>query len=140
MILVAVTLGRWLEATGKHKASQSLQSLQQLLPDTVRRIQETGEQTVSLDEIKAGDVLRVLGGERIPVDGRLERRSAVVDEQLMTGEVKPRQKEVGEDLYGGTLNLDHELYLRATAGPTEGTIQRIIELFNALHPNSRAEN
>ncbi len=130
MILVAVTLGRWLEATGKLKASQALQSLQRLLPETARHLGTGREIVIPLDDVQVSDLLRVLPGERIPVDGVIERQSATIDEQIVTGESQPVFKQPGDTAYGGTLNLECELVLRVTATAKEGTIQRLIEAVN----------
>lgn len=127
MVLVAVTLGRWLEATGKLKTTQALNSLERLLPETICRIVGGRQQSVSLDEVAVGDLVRVLPGERIPVDGVVKRNSAAVDEQIVTGESQPTVKEAGDQVTGGTLNLDGELVIRVGALPREGTLQRLIE-------------
>ena len=69
MVLVAVTIGRWLEATGKRQTTDLLRGLQKLLPDQVRLLVNGKEQLVPLAEVKVGDLFRVLPGERIAVDG-----------------------------------------------------------------------
>ncbi|MDA0659717.1 MAG: cation-translocating P-type ATPase [Planctomycetota bacterium] len=127
VILVFVTLGRWLEATGKLRATLALQSLLTLLPDTVRHICSTGEIVKPLADTTKGDLLRVLAGERVPVDGTVERHAGTLDEQFVTGESLPRTREVGENVYGGTLNLDADLYVRASGTANEGTVQRIVD-------------
>ena len=87
------TLGRWLEATGKRKANAALDALTKLLPDQVRRIRDGQEQLVPGEEIQVDDRLRVLPGERFPVDGRVVRHRGLVDEQVSTGESRPVLKE-----------------------------------------------
>lgn len=130
MILVAVTLGKWLEATAKQKATQALRSLRQLLPDTVRR-QATGshetEAVIPIDAAQAGDTLRVLAGERIPVDGIVASPNCTVDEQVITGESIPQTKTQGQSIFGGSLNLNSELYLRATSCAATGAIARLMQ-------------
>ena len=86
VILVMTTLGRWLEATGKRKANAALDALTKLLPDRVRRIRDGQEQMVPSEEIQIDDRVRVLPGERFPVDGRVVRHRGLVDEQVLTGE------------------------------------------------------
>ena len=105
MVLVAVTLGRWLEATGKLKTTQALRSLEKLLPDKICRLVDGRQESALLDEITVGDVVRVLPGERIPVDGIVQRNSASVDEQIVTGESQPSIKEVGDRVTGGDAEL-----------------------------------
>lgn len=128
MVLVLVTLGRWLEATGKLRTTAALEALHQLLPDTVRRVEAMGEAIVPLDEIRPGDLLRVLPGERIPCDGILRSNGASVDEQVLTGESLPAEKAHGDILFGGTLNLDGNLLLEATAISEDGALARMIAL------------
>ena len=103
VILVMTTLGRWLEATGRLKASSALDALSKLLPDEVLRIDPgtEGQQLVPLAQIAVGDLLRVLPGQRFPADGQVERNSALVDEQVLTGESRPTLKEPGRRFWAG---------------------------------------
>ena len=130
MILVMTTLGRWLEVTGRLKASAALDALARLLPEQVRRIGRGGEpeQLIPLEQVAVGDRLRVLPGERFPADGRVERNAALVDEQVLTGESRPVLKEQGSRILGGTLNLDGDLVVEVTAVGAEGTLARLVEL------------
>ena len=73
MVLVAVALGRWMEAEGKRRTTEALRDLRSLLPDAVRRIGEGGEVSTPRAEIRVGDRVRVLAGERIAVDGLIEQ-------------------------------------------------------------------
>jgi heavy metal translocating P-type ATPase len=125
-VLVAVTLGRWLEAIGKQRTVDSLKSLAKLLPDRVRVSTSDGEDWRDLNNVQPNDILRVLAGERIPLDGVVVERPAFVDEQLITGESQPALKRPGEAVHGGSLNLEGELVLRVTAAASEGTLRRLI--------------
>jgi heavy metal translocating P-type ATPase len=125
-ILVAVTLGRWLEATGKLKTTAALRGLQQLLPDTVRLLKDEGEHLVSATQLEAGDRFRVLPGERIAADGEIVRHDAAIDEQAVTGESLPVVRRPGERVISGTLVLDGPLEIRALAPAGEGTLARVI--------------
>lgn len=132
VILVAVTLGRWLEATGKRKTLETLRNLERLLPRTVRRLVSAADadsttEEIELAEVQVDDVIRVLPGERIPVDGVVRVGRASVDEQLISGESVPLTKEAGDVVFGGTLNLDGDLWIRVTAVPSSGTLQRLVE-------------
>jgi heavy metal translocating P-type ATPase len=132
MVLVLVTLGRWLEATGRLKAGAAIEALHRLLPETVRRLRPGGdgadEDIIPLEQLGVGDRLRVLAGERIPCDGVLLGHAATVDEQVLTGESRPAVKEPGDRVLGGALNLDGVLLLEATAPPRGGALARLIEL------------
>lgn len=126
VVLTLVTLGRWLEATGKLKTTESLNALERLLPDFVRV--RRGERWIELPlaELAPGDVARVLPGERIPTDGRVSNTVVSVDEQLLTGESRPSIKEPGDELLGGSLNLDGDLWMEVTAPASAGTLARLI--------------
>lgn len=127
IILVMVTLGRWLEATGRLKAGAALDELQKLLPDKVRLVRNGVERMIPTGEVVPGDLVRVLPGERIPIDGRLRFNAASVDEQLVTGESWPVSKLPGDSVIGGTLNLDGDIMLEATHGSADGTLARLID-------------
>ena len=88
----------------------------------------TGTRRVALEHCRAGDLLRILPGERFPADGRVAANSALVDEQVLTGESRPVLKEPGARILGGTLNLDGELVVEVSASGAEGTLARLVEL------------
>ncbi|MDR3633322.1 MAG: heavy metal translocating P-type ATPase [Isosphaeraceae bacterium] len=131
VVLVMVTLGRWLEATGKQRATDALERLEKLLPEQVRRVRDGREELVPLGELARGDALRVLPGERIPADGRVVCNLAFVDEQVLTGESQPVLKQPGDVVLGGTLDLDGDLTLEVTAAGASGTLARLIEMVRA---------
>jgi heavy metal translocating P-type ATPase len=128
MVLVLVTLGRWLEAAGKLKTTAAIESLHKLLPDKGRVLRPSGEELIALNEVRMGDHLRVLPGERIPCDGRIVCNRATVDEQLLTGESQPVLKECSDRVFGGTLCLDGDLTVEVTATSSSGALARLIDL------------
>src|SRR5262245_14868282 len=126
-VLVAVTLGRWLEATGKLKTTAALRGLKKLLPDHVRLLREGREQLLAASELSAGDIFRVLPGERIAADGEVVRHEAAIDEQAVTGESLPILRRPFDRVISGTLVIDGPLEIRALATANEGTLARMIE-------------
>lgn len=130
-VLVMVTLGRWLEATGRLKTSAALDALEKLLPERVRRLADGREQLIPLEQVAPGDVLRVVAGERFAVDGRVLSGSAAVDEQLLTGESRPAVKEPGDAVLSGTLNLDGDLRVEVVAPASAGSLRRLIDAVHA---------
>lgn len=128
VVLVMVTLGRWLEATGKQRATDALDQLEKLLPEQVRRLRDGREELVPIGELVRDDLLRVLPGERFPADGRLVRNVALVDEHVLTGESQPVLKEPGAAILGGTLNLDGDLTIEVAAPGASGALARLIEM------------
>ena len=133
MVLVAVTLGRWLEAMGKLRATESLDRLARLLPQQVRRLEpDGGESLVDLAGVQPPQQVRVIAGERIPVDGRIADGRASVDEQLLSGESRPVVKQTGDSVSAGTLNLDGQLIITATTPADAGAVHRLIEAVNRV--------
>ncbi|MBS0260857.1 MAG: cation-translocating P-type ATPase [Planctomycetes bacterium] len=131
VILVMVTLGRWFEASGRLRAGAALDELQKLLPETVRVIREGLDVNVPAGEVRRGDRIRLLPGERFPTDGVLEVGRASVDQQILTGESLPVLRGTGESVYAGTLNLDGALVVEVTSDPGGGSLDRLIAAVRA---------
>ncbi|MCA9178329.1 MAG: cation-translocating P-type ATPase [Planctomycetales bacterium] len=135
MVLVAMTLGRWLEAAGKLKTTSALRTLERLLPDSARRVrlrqadhdEMLSEESVPLDDIAVGDTVRVLAGERLPADGVIVRGMAAIDEMIMTGESCPATKSPGDSVFAGTRNEDGDLLIEVIAPPHGGALQRMVD-------------
>lgn len=127
VVLVLITLGRWLEAQGKLQATAALENLQRLLPEAACRIDGDQEQTIPLREVRIGDRLRVRPGERVPTDGRIVAGTAHIDEQWLTGESWPRARQAGEDLLAGSHNLDGDLVVVVTAPPGSGALAQLLD-------------
>ncbi len=127
MVLVMVTLGRWLEAAGRLQATTALDDLEKLLPESVRLVDESGERAVPLKTVTVDQTLRVLPGERFPTDGWIINEFALVDEQVLTGEMQPVEKCPGDAVLAGTLNLDGDVKVTVTAAPGCGSFQRLID-------------
>lgn len=129
MVLVFVSLGRWLEAKGKRRTGESLDRLADLLPKIVRKKNPAGDFVDSpRAEVNKGDVLRVLPGERFPVDGLILQGTAHVDEQMVTGESKHTQKATGQQIYSGTMNIDGDMLIEVTAEDGQETVSRLIQM------------
>ncbi|MFO0807634.1 MAG: cation-translocating P-type ATPase [Gemmataceae bacterium] len=127
-VLVLVTLGRWVEATGKQRAGEALRGLERLLPDTVRRMVAGRETQVPTADVCPGDILRVLPGERVACDAVLLQHAATFDEQLLTGESQPVVKDIGDPVRAGSLVVDGDVWLEATAAVAESTAVRFLAL------------
>ncbi|MEY3459809.1 MAG: Cation-transporting ATPase PacS [Planctomycetota bacterium] len=125
-VLVMVTLGRWLEAAGRQKATEVLDQLAALLPATVRRITASGVHECAAAEIVAGDCLQIRPGDRFPVDGVLSEGVTTVDEQVFTGESEPVLRGLGDGVLAGTVNLDGAVVLRAAGGLRSGSFAGLL--------------
>ncbi len=126
IVLVLVSLGRWLLATARVKALHTLDALEKLLPLSGSVVRGNEELAVPLAEIEPGDVLRVRPGDRFPADGCIIDRFTTVDEQLFTGESWPAVRGPGDRVLGGTLNIDGEVLVRVTAASAGGTFARLV--------------
>ena len=106
-----------------------MKALLELAPKTARRIADDGsEGDVPLDEVHAGDVLRVRPGEKVPVDGVVLEGESHVDESMLTGEPMPVAKASGDPLTGGTVNQGGALTMRAQKVGGETMLAQIVAL------------
>jgi heavy metal translocating P-type ATPase len=128
-VLVTVTLGRWLEASGKLKTTAALDALEKLLPNEALLIDANGDtRAIAISELQCGDRIRVLAGQRVPTDAKIAVGRASVDQQALTGESDLAEKQPGDDLLGGTLNTDGELTLVVTAQPHNSSLAKVVQL------------
>ncbi|MBS1455362.1 MAG: cadmium-translocating P-type ATPase [Lentisphaeria bacterium] len=128
MIVALIMLGKYLEGRSKRKASGAIRELMRLAPDTAIRIENGEEREIPAALVKAGDLLRVKPGERIPVDGVDAEGTTSVDESMLTGESMPVDKSPGDPLTGGSINRNGSIVMRATRIGEETTLARIIKL------------
>jgi len=113
LILGFLLLGKALEARAKRRALAALDSLSRLRPVTARRIVDGVETLVPLDEIRPGDHVLILPGERFPVDATIIEGRTSVDESMLTGESTPLAREPGGRVLAGSLNYDGAVVGRA---------------------------
>ena len=127
-IIGLVLLGRFLEARAKGKASEAIKGLMSLRPETATVIRDGEEAKISIEDVAVGDLLRVLPGERIPIDGKVTDGISWVDESVLTGESMPVEKTVDADVYGATVNTTGSLTVQATGVGRDTVLARIIRL------------
>ncbi|CAJ4245644.1 copper-translocating P-type ATPase [Burkholderia pseudomallei] len=128
VIVTLVRFGKWLEARAKRQTTDAIRALNALRPDRARIVEHGVERDVPLAQVRVGTVVRVLPGERVPVDGRIEAGVTHVDESLITGESLPVPKEPGERVTAGSINGEGALTVATTAIGAETTLARIIRL------------
>ena len=128
MILTLITVGKMLEAYSKGKTTNALKSLMQLAPKTANVVRNGEEITVSVDEVRKGDIFVVRPGENIPVDGRVLEGSSAVNEAALTGESIPVDKEPGDGVSSATLNQSGFLKCEATRVGEDTTLSQIIQM------------
>ena len=121
-------LGALLEDLTVAKARAGIEKLVHLTPRTARRLTGSSEETVPAEEVQVGDILRVLPGESIPVDGVILSGETSVDQAVMTGESLPVDKGPGDEVSSGTVNQFGAFEMRASKVGEDSSIQRMIRL------------
>ena len=129
MLIALISLGKFLEMRSKVKTGEAIRSLMKLTPETAILITDDGEQvTTFVESLGVGDVILIRPGERIPVDGLVEKGESNVDESMLTGESLPVFKTKGDALYAGTLNTTGTLNFRADKVGRDTVLSRIVTL------------
>ena len=128
MILTLITVGKMLEARSKGKTTDALKSLMKLAPKTATVIRDGAEETVSIDQVRKGDVFVVRPGENIPVDGVILEGHSAVNESALTGESIPVDKDAGDAVSAATLNQSGFLRCEATRVGEDTTLSQIIQM------------
>nr|WP_241980020.1 heavy metal translocating P-type ATPase [Cryobacterium glaciale] len=145
LLIVIMLLGHWIEMRSLAQTSTALESLAALLPDEAERVEGddlVGEHSVvvSPSELVLGDLVVVRPGGRVPVDGQVTEGTADVDESMITGESRPVQRTVGDQVVAGTVATDSALRVRVTAVGEDTALAGIQRLVSeAQSSSSRAQ-
>lgn len=127
-IAFIMALGEILEEITTGRAKKGLKKLINLAPTQGRKIQDGKEVIVLAEEIKVGDVIRILPGERIPVDGIIISGETSVDQAVMTGESLPVDKSVNDEVFCGTINCFGSIDIKATKVGSDSSLQKLIQM------------
>ncbi len=128
MIITLVLLGRLLESSAKRKASEAVSRLLALQPQDARMVQGTSRVVVPAAEVRKGDLIEILPGEKVPLDGIVRQGTSEADESLVTGESSPVEKSIGSEVIGGSLNGLGSLIVEVTRIGQETIIAQIARL------------
>ncbi|MCJ7601342.1 MAG: copper-translocating P-type ATPase, partial [Desulfobulbaceae bacterium] len=128
MLIALVSLGKYLETRSKARTSDAISQLMQLAPDKATLIRGDRQEEILVDEILVDDLLFIRPGERLPIDGIIEKGASSVDESMLTGESLPVQKGPGDEVVGGTLNKNGILHVRARKVGQDTMLSRIIKM------------
>ena len=128
MILSLITVGKMLEARSKGKTTDALKSLMKLAPKTAVILKNGVEETVSIAQVKKGDVFVVRPGESIPVDGVVLEGETAVNEAALTGESIPVDKAPGDPVSAATINQSGYIRCEATRVGEDTTLSQIIKM------------
>ncbi|MBC6998940.1 heavy metal translocating P-type ATPase [Cytophaga sp. FL35] len=130
VILTLVLLGQVLEARAHSKTNSAVKELLKLAPNKALRLVNGEEESVSIDEIQEGDLLRVKPGGKIPVDGKITEGESTIDESMITGEPVPVEKSVGDGVTSGTINGNRSFVMVAQKVGQETLLAQIVEMVN----------
>lgn len=125
-VAVIMQLGSLLEEVTVARARAGIEKLVHLTPQTARVMNGTEEKIIPAEQVKVGDVIRVLPGESIPVDGEIISGQTSINQAVMTGESLPVDKTVGDEVASGTVNQFGVFEMKATKVGSDSSIQRMI--------------
>jgi P-type Cu+ transporter len=128
IIIALILMGRWLEARAKKRTSAAIHALMGLQAKTARVIRDGIEQDIPMEAVRAGDLVRVRPGEKVPVDGVIREGGSTLDESMLTGESLPVEKRTGDTVIGATLNKTGSFVFEAIKVGQDTTLAQIVRL------------
>ena len=128
VIVVLVLLGQVLELRARSRTGSAIKALLNLAPPTARLVAPGGDREIPLDQVKVGDRLRVVPGEKVPVDGDVVEGHSNVEESMITGEPLPVEKTVGDTVTGGTVNGPGSFIMRARRVGRDTLLGQIVNM------------
>ena len=128
VIIVLVLLGQVLELRARSRTGSAIKALLNLAPPTARQVATGGDHKVPLDQVKVGDWLRVVPGDKVPVDGVIVEGHSSVEESMVTGEPLPIEKAVGDKVTGGTVNGPGGFVMRAERVGSDTLLGQIVHM------------
>lgn len=153
MLLLFVTIGKYIESYAKGRSATSVAELLKLQPREAYLVSDTSAEEIldpdvkdphvrdehvkliPVDLLQKGDVVKVLPGGRIPTDGRIVFGSSYVDESTITGESNPVRREKGDEVFGSTVNQDNCLFISVTSYGTDSALAQIVRLVESAQMN-----
>ncbi len=128
VIAALILLGRYFEARSRGQASEAIERLVELGAKTAHVRRGGQEQDIPMEEVKAGDILLVKPGEKVPVDGKIINGASTVDESMLTGESMPVGKAKDDDVFGATINVGGAFEMQATKVGEDTALAQIVKL------------
>ncbi|MGM0168320.1 cadmium-translocating P-type ATPase [Enterococcus sp. AZ135] len=128
VVLIMLTGGDSLEDYASHQASRELRSLLDNSPRIAHRIDDEKISELAVEDVQVGDLILVKPGELVPVDGRVTAGESFVDESTLTGESKPIEKKLNDELMSGSINGDAALRYKVTKSAKDSQYQTLVKL------------
>ncbi len=140
-LIDVMLIGHYIEMKSIMGASNALEKLAELMPDTAHRKKDGKVEDVKLSEIKKDDVLLVKPGEKIPSDGVIVKGKSFVNESMITGESKPVEKNKDDEVIGGSINGDGSLEIKVEKTGEDSYLSKVIDLVSkAQESKSKTQN
>ena len=127
-ILTLVSVGKFIETHSKAKTSNALNMLLDLTGKKTLLVKDNKEEEIDIDQIEVGNILKIIPGMSIPVDGKIIKGTSNVDESSISGEAIPILKNKNSKVISGTMNLDGVIYIKATSTIKTSTLSQIIKM------------
>jgi len=128
MVTVLVLLGQVLELRARSRTGSAIKALLNLAPPTARRVTSEGDHEVPLDQVKVGDRLRVVPGDKVPVDGAVVEGHSSVEESMITGEPLPVEKNIGDLVTAGSVNGSGSFVMQAERVGSDTMLGQIVNM------------
>ena len=141
MVMILYQTGELLQGIAVGKSRKSVSNLMDIRPDYANLLREGEPEQVSPDEVRAGDLILIKPGEKIPLDGVVREGRSNLDTATLTGESLPRYVEEGSEVISGCINMNGLLTVEVTKAYSESTVSRILDLVeNASSAKAKSEN
>lgn len=140
-VMLFYQVGEWFQSYAVNKSRRSIRELMDIRPDYANVMRGGEILTVSPEEVSPGERITVKPGERVPLDGVIEKGNTTLDTMALTGESLPREAEEGDEVISGCVNQSGVIEVRVTKGFGESTVSKVLELVeNASSRKSESEN
>lgn len=135
-IATIMAIGGFLEEHTVSKAQGRIKELMNMTSQVAIRIKDGIEEKIPVEEVKIGDMLKILPGERIPTDGTIVTGETSINQSTLTGESLPIDKSVNDEVYSGTINLYGSFTMKTTKVSEESSLQKLIKLVESSKPEN----
>lgn len=135
-IATIMAIGGFLEEYTVSKTQGRIKELANMTPQVAVRIRNGKEERILASEVQIGDILKVLPGESIPIDGRIINGETSIDQSTLTGESIPVDKKANDDVYSGTINLYGSFTMETTKISDDSSLQKLIKLVESSSPEN----
>lgn len=135
-IATIMAIGGFLEEYTVNKTQGRIEELVKMTPQVATRIKKGIEEKIPVDEVKKGDLLKVLPGESVPTDGIIMNGETSIDQSTLTGESLPADKKENDEVYSGTINLYGSFTMKTTKVSQDSSLQKLIRLVESSKPEN----